>query len=512
MSDLSALAGDVMCIGFSGAALDEETRRHLAALRPGGLVLFGGNVGSLAATRQLVADARAAVGGDVPPFTALDQEGGRVARLRAGAHELPAPMALGACDDPALAERYGAALGEDCARAGVGVNFAPCLDLATDPGSRVIATRAFGDDPQRVAALGAAVMRGMARFGVAATPKHFPGHGATAADSHRELPEAHVDVATLRARELVPYRAAFAAGARAVMTAHVRYPPLDPERPATISPRILGALLRDELGFTGVCVTDSLEMGALGGAGGAAAAAVRALVAGADVVLVSHDSDAAVATRDAIIRAVGDGTLPRARLEEAARRTLGLRRAVSPVIDPAPDPSLAEVGAAVARGAILRLRGGRALDGTRPVNVVSFAGETASLLGARDDEASLHTALRRRRLRAELMRVPLAPSEAMRAHLAALVRMQPAHELVLLIRHARTEPAQREAIAALLALVPDGIVVCARTPFDAVAAPRAREVLCSFGDDVPTQEALADVLLGRAPARGISPVAEAIPR
>ncbi len=218
-------------------------------------------------------------------------------------------MALGAADDPALAERVGLLVAGDLRSAGVTVDFAPVLDLALEARSAVVGTRAFGDDPQRVGALGAAFGRGLERGGVAATYKHFPGHGATAHDSHDLLPRLTAGADLLRSRDLVPFRIAVAAGARAIMVAHVVAAAFDDELPASLSPRVVAGVLRGELGFTGACFTDCLEMDALAGFG-AARAAVLALQAGADCALISHSLERAGEARDAIVAAVLAGDLP----------------------------------------------------------------------------------------------------------------------------------------------------------------------------------------------------------
>ena len=180
----------------------------------------------------------------------MDQEGGRVARVREGVAQLPSAMALGATGDLGLTEELGALLGRDLARLGISLDFAPVADLALEPASTVIGTRAYGDDPERVAAFASAFARGLERGGVAAALKHFPGHGATATDSHLALPRVALPAAALRARDLVPFaRAVAERAASLVMTAHVVVEAFDRERPATLSPAVLTGLLREELGF-----------------------------------------------------------------------------------------------------------------------------------------------------------------------------------------------------------------------------------------------------------------------
>ncbi|HMD01641.1 MAG TPA: beta-N-acetylhexosaminidase, partial [Candidatus Baltobacteraceae bacterium] len=396
----------MLCTGFPGDTPDAEVLEALAELAPAGVVLFSRNVSTPEGTRRLVAAIRNAVGEST--FVAVDQEGGRVARLRAGFTPLPSAMAVGACGDPELAERLGAAIACDLRRIEADVNFAPVLDLALEPANTVIGTRSFGDDAQRVAALGAAVVRGLEGEGVAATLKHFPGLGASARDPHRELPRIDVALATLRARELVPFQAGFAAGARAAMSAHALVPAFDRAQPATLSARILGDVLRGELGFEGAVFTDALEMQAIAGGAGSARGAVLAVAAGADCVLFGEGPAAAQAARDALVDALERGELSDARLRDAAARVARLRSRVKAGGErDAPD---GEISRATAQRAIAALRGSDRLERAHPVTVVSFEG--GSFDGAGEPagaQASLSLALRRRNLRSELMRVPLEP-------------------------------------------------------------------------------------------------------
>jgi len=504
--ELAKLAGGLLCVGVPGPAADRALLDRLRALAPGGIVLFTRNVTTPAATRVFVDSLCDALGG-VAPSICVDQEGGRVARIVTDV-PLPSMLALGATDDAGLAERAGLALASAVRGVGANVNFAPVLDLALDARSTVIGTRSLGDDPVRVAELGAALVRGLLSGGVAATPKHFPGHGAAAGDSHVSLPVVAADRATLRRREWLPFAHAFAAGAPAVMTAHVLVPALDSELPATLSARVLRDVLRGELGFRGVCFTDCLEMDAVSARFGTARAAVLALAAGADALVVSHDLGRAEAVRDAVMAAVTSGELPLARVEEAAARVAAFRRANS-----ARTPTLtlpADAGAValeIAARAVACVRGDLVLDPERPVTIVSFEGALgdgiATASGARP---SLNLALRRRRMRSESLRVPLAPGAELQDPLLDVVRAQGARPLVILTRRAHLHAAQREAAARLLAAVPDAVVVSMLEPFDVACFPQARNLACCFGDEVTNVEALADVLCGRAGTRARMPV------
>jgi len=513
MSELERLAGSVLCTGVPAPGSDDAAFERLQRLGPGAVVLFARDVPSIEMARSLVDKLRAGLELDAPLSICVDQEGGRVARIGTPS-PMPSMMMLGATDDATLAERAGAALGATVRSVGANVDFAPVLDLALQAESTVIGTRAFGDDPAAVAALGAAVLKGLESAGVAAVVKHFPGHGATGDDSHVTLPVVPTDVETLRARDLVPFSAAFAAGARAIMTAHVRVTALDDARPATLSPRILRGLLRDELGFEGVCFTDCLEMaGAAEALGGVVRAGVAALVAGADVLLVSHTLALAENLRDTLVDAVRSGELPRTRLEEAAERvrTFRLGHHAAPMRDlPTPAQSAAIAREVAARG-IAIVRGDVRIAPDVPVTIVSFEGASGDgVAQSSADRPSLSAALRRRRVRSELLRVPLEPDADMIEQLVTVLQAQHAQgprTCIVLARRAHLYPAQQRAVDAVLAASPETLVVSSREPFDVAAFGRARAVACTFGDESTNIEALADVLLGSAAAGGRIPLA-----
>jgi beta-N-acetylhexosaminidase len=508
--DLNALARGVIAVGLAGTTPAQAPLEELRAFAPGATILFARNVGTTAELRELIAALRA--GGSPPPLVTIDQEGGRVARIGEGVAQLPAAMAVGASGDPELAGRLGTLLGRDLARLGISVDLAPVADLALQPRSRVIATRAYGDDPERVAAFVTAFAQGLERGGVAAAIKHFPGHGSTAEDSHVALPRVAVDAATLRARDLVPFARALASGAPSlVMTAHVVLEAFDPVRPATLSPAILTGLLREELGYSGVVATDCLEMDAIANGIGTVEGAVQALAAGADLLFISHRLELARAAADAIAAAVRDGRVPRARLEEAHARVLALReRYATPAPFAAPLDEAAPLDAA--RRAVTVVRGDPRLRPEAPVTVISFEGtlvDNVAASGGRSGGAaapSLSAELRRRRWKSELMRVPLEPDvddvDLLLEHIPRLGE----REFVVVTRDAHLHPAQREAIARIVALAPHALIVSARAPFDALLWPSARRVVCIYGDQQLAFEGCADVLGGDAQARGVLPV------
>ena len=323
---LGALARRVVMGSFAGPALPTWAARLLEG-GLGSVCLFGSNIPADAGVRAL-SDAVHAAGAEV--LVATDEEGGDVTRLyTAEGSPVPGNAALGAVDDLALTRRVAASIGTALAAAGVDLDLAPVVDVNSDPRNPVIGVRSFGADAALVARHTTAYVEGLQSAGVGACAKHFPGHGDTAVDSHLGLPTVDAGLDVLLARELVPFAAAVRAGTLSVMTSHVLLPALDTDRPATLSPAVLG-LLRGELGFDGLLVSDAVDMAGASAGRGEPAAAVLALAAGCDLVCLGADKDEAthLAVLEAIADAVTSGSLPEARLVEAAGRVVAASRTV----------------------------------------------------------------------------------------------------------------------------------------------------------------------------------------
>ena len=323
----------VLLPSFRGPALPSEWAVLLEE-GLGGICLFGSNLtGSTGDVRALTDAVRRA---RPDALVAVDEEGGDVTRLhtRTGSPVLGAAQ-LGTIDDLALTAAAGRAVAADLRAAGVDLDLGPVADVNSNPDNPVIGTRSFGSDPGLVGRHVAAWVGGLQSGGVAACVKHFPGHGDTSMDSHLALPIVDVDLDILAGRELVPFAAAVDAGVAAVMTSHLLVPAVDPDLPATLSPRVL-ALLRGGLGFTGLIVTDALDMAGVSDGRGIPEAAVLSLVAGADLLCLGPDKDVALVreVQSAIVSAVRSGRLREARLVEAAARVDGLR--LRPSSSPAP--------------------------------------------------------------------------------------------------------------------------------------------------------------------------------
>lgn len=322
------LAARMLCMGFEGHTLP-ETARQMFADGVGFAVLFARNVDSPRQVAELNASIKAAGSGQAHggllPLICVDQEGGRVRRLRDGFTPIPSMRNLGhaaaGSDDPAaLARSVGSVLGSELRAVGIDVGFAPVLDVDTNPDNPVIADRSLGRDPATVATLGCALVEGIQGAGVAACGKHFPGHGDTSQDSHHHLPRLDHTLERLREIELVPFVAAAKCGVAAMMSSHIVFGPLDPDHPATLSRDVLQTLLRDELKFDGVVFTDDMEMKAIANFYDFDEAVIRAIEAGADVVTVCHTLSKQRRAIEVIAAAIRNGRLSRERIAQSVRR------------------------------------------------------------------------------------------------------------------------------------------------------------------------------------------------
>lgn len=317
--------GQLFMVGIPHPHLDNETRKTLTELRAGGVILFRRNYNDPENLRRLCADLHALFP-DQPLLIALDYEGGRVHRLTPPFTHFPSAGVVGQARSATLARQIGQAMGQELGSVGIDLDFAPVLDVLTNPTNPVIGDRAFASDPHLVALLGSALARGLRDGGVIPCGKHFPGHGATWMDSHKDLPRDERSKDELLRVDLYPFRRVIAERLDMLMTAHVLYPALDPDMPATLSPAIIDGLLRSQLHFAGVVVTDDLEMGAIVKHFTVERAAVDALRAGADLLLVCHSLERALLARDTCMRALSDGTLSRQRVEQAEQRITVLKR------------------------------------------------------------------------------------------------------------------------------------------------------------------------------------------
>ncbi|MDJ0379257.1 glycoside hydrolase family 3 protein [Streptomyces sp. G-G2] len=487
---------------------DTVTRDALAVLQPGfegttapawllrrvgeGLAsvgLFGRNVASAEQLAVLTAQLRAERD-DV--LVAIDEEGGDVTRLEVrGGSSFPGNLALGAVDDTRLTRDVARELGRRLAECGVNLNWAPSADVNSNPDNPVIGVRSFGADTHLAARHTAAYVEGLQASGVAACTKHFPGHGDTNVDSHHAMPRIDADLDTLYARELVPFKAAVAAGTKAVMSAHILVPALDPDRPATLSPQILTGLLRKELGYEGLIITDGMEMNAIAGTYGIERGTVLAIAAGADAICVGGglaDEATVLGLRDALVDAVREGTLPEERLADAAARVRALagwaRQGRGTTAPGAPQEGSAPgIGLTAARRA-LRVTG-TPVPVARPY-VATLAPVANSAVG---DETpwGLAAAL------AALVPDTASGTFPEGAAAAEILAAAGARTVVAVVRDAHRHPWMTAALDALVAARPDTVVVEMGLPR---ARPRGAVHIETHGAARVCGQAAAEIIAG----------------
>ncbi|GAA1847930.1 glycoside hydrolase family 3 N-terminal domain-containing protein [Asanoa iriomotensis] len=491
--ELLRLAATVLQPGFVGTAPPDWVRRWLGE-GLGGVALFARNVRDPRQVAELTAALRAE---RTDVLVAIDEEAGDVTRFesRTGSSR-PGNLALGAVDDVALTEEVAHDLGRELAAAGVNLDYAPDADVNNNPDNPVIGVRSFGADPALVARHTGAWVTGLQAAGVAACAKHFPGHGDTAVDSHHDLPRIPRDRAGLDALELLPFRAAIAAGVHAVMTGHLLVPAIDPTLPATVSRSVLTGLLRDELGFEGAVITDAMEMRAVVDRFGFEDGVVAALAAGADAICVGGehaDEGTASRLRTAIAGAVVAGQLAEERLVEAAKRVEHLaawaataRAASAPGSWHGPDGS--PVGLAAARRAVKVAGTAPALPLAAPPHVVELS-PPANIAAGTDTPWGLAAPLAALLPGTTAVRL----TEADAADASTVVAPAAGRPLVLVVRDLHRHAWMSALVQAALTARPDAVVVELGVPVTVTGATH----IATHGATRSSGLAAAELLAGR---------------
>lgn len=344
--------GQLLIGGFEGTEIGDQATRLVQEYQVGGLILYGRNIAGAGQLVTLTNGLKALNGGGIPLFLSIDQEGGGVDRMPPEVRRTPGAYCVGQTGSVPAAQSYGDVLAAECAAFGLNLDFAPVLDVWSNPGNTVIGQRAFSADARTVAGLGPAAARRMMDQGVIPVVKHFPGHGDTAVDSHVGLPVVDKSPEELEETELIPFRAAIQSAGTdgqvpAVMVAHILLTQLDPERPASLSPAVVTGLLREELGFAGAVLTDDLTMGAVTQSYGLGEAAVLAVEAGCDILLVCHGQDSVPAVRTALLEAVASGRITAERLDESVYRILRLKTEYALTNEPVSPPDLEALNAQI---------------------------------------------------------------------------------------------------------------------------------------------------------------------
>jgi beta-N-acetylhexosaminidase len=507
---LEEKVGQLLFLGFGGSVMDDTVRAFLLEKKPGAVALFSRNIKTVPQTLTLIREVRKLDPAGIPIFISVDQEGGNVVRLTTHATVLPSNMALGAAGSDELAERAGRALGRDLRLMGFNMNLAPVLDVNSNPDNPVIGIRSFGGSPELVGRMGTAFTRGMQAEGVSAVAKHFPGHGDTSTDSHFAMPQLSHDHERLLAVELRPFARALAEGLDAVMTAHISLPRIaeEPEMPATVSYNVLTEILREQLGYDGLIVTDGLEMEGIISRYGSGEAAVRAVEAGADMVMVLWFSERKDEVHRALLKAVKTGRISEARLERSVRRVLATKarrglfaqellpadEALKALLD---DKHRAVVDEIAARAITLVKNEGGVLPLARGTRVFAAATEPRFL--------------------SELSQgLGGAPTLRLAAGFAAGSQQAEAERIARAAKGARAEvvvlgfmgPEWGAVVAGVQERLPGVKVVAVSfsSPYALSRFPGVEGYVCAFGFRNESEIAAAKVLLGELPPRGSLPV------
>lgn len=509
--DLREKVAQLFVVGFPDTTPDEEIREFVAD-GVGGVIYFARN---LADPEQVAALSRSlqetAAENDRPPLLiTADEEGGVVSRLPWGGR-LPGQMTLGAARDPDLARRAAAAKARELRAVGINANLAPVLDVNNNPDNPVIGVRSFGEEPDLVSDLGTAAASGFESQGVVACGKHFPGHGDTATDSHLDLPVVDHDRDRLDRVELAPFRAAIESGIGAIMTTHVAFPTFtdDDERPATLSKPVLTGLLREELGYDGLVMTDCMEMNAIAESVGTPEGAVQAVEAGCDLVTVSHTPETQRAAIDAVVAAVQSGRIAETRIDSSVRRILRTKAEFG-VGEESPSSGVEEWNEANAesrrlarevaeRGVTLvRDRDENLPLAGESVRVVRFPGGAGSEVEERAADAGAFV----ERLRESGLAVETRLIDDSSESLACSAD----ETVVVCTRNAAADDVQAEVVSRVGESDATLVVLSIRNPYDLRAFPEVSTYLTTY-DDAPVSLAVAaQILLGEREAEGRLPV------
>ncbi|WP_368652967.1 beta-N-acetylhexosaminidase [Ornithinibacillus sp. 4-3] len=319
--------GQLMFAGIDGTMMTDETKRLINDYKVGGIILFSDNIESQEQTSALLEEIEHENDqNNTPLFLGVDQEGGRVVRLSEEVEKLPTAASIGEQDNLDLSFEFGELLSKQVQLYGFNLDFAPVLDVNSNPNNPVIGDRSFGTRPEIVGEHGVEVMKGIQSENVIPVIKHFPGHGDTDTDSHLELPQVNKTLQELEELELLPFKQAIEAGADVVMTAHILLPEIDPDYPASISKNIIQGVLREELAFDGVVMTDDMTMEGLTNHFDIGEAAVQSIKAGTDVILVAHNYEDIATVFNSLKGAVENGDITEERLNESLTRILQLKK------------------------------------------------------------------------------------------------------------------------------------------------------------------------------------------
>ncbi len=515
---LAEKVGQVMIVAFAGPSFSPELQQTLQKLRPGGVILYDvmGNIGDVRQVAGLVSEIQQFTldSGRIPLFISADQEGGLVCRITEGVTVFPGNMTLGAAGSEGSAALSAAITARELRILGLNFNLAPVLDVNNNPANPVIGVRSFGADPAAVARLGQAVIGSYRSEQVVSAAKHFPGHGDTHLDSHHALPLITQDRRRLDSVELIPFQAAVDAGVPAIMSAHLLVPALtgSDTLPVTLSSRALG-YLRDEMGFSGLIISDSMGMGAITGQWTLEEASIIAFLSGVDLLLfgadVGADPDVYARLHRVLLEAVQSGSIPVERLDQSVRRILAVKMEYGIIDDPMPRwDSFSELASTENMAAALQIaRDGVTLVRDYPGLIPlpqSSAAAPVPLIWPTEREPLLDILLAGGVLFVEPYLLPLEPASPEVTRLAETLQGAP------LILVATYDLHRRPAWSGLINMLAEEgtpvAVIAMRSPYDLLQVPGVGTYLAVYGDRPVSLQALGEILRGDSPPGGRLPV------
>jgi len=517
---LETKIGTMLAYGWTGETREEQTtvsehaREIVEDMQVGAIVLLSRNIADdLTLTANTYNELQAL--SREPLLIIADQEGGMVARFVDGVTVMPSNMSLGATGDPGLGYRAASAVASELRAIGVNFNFAPCVDVNNNPDNPIIGTRSYGESPENVVEFASQAIRGFQDQGVIACAKHFPGHGDTSVDSHIALPAVPYARERLEAVELKPFVGAIAAGVSSMMTTHIMFPAFDPDLPATISHRIITGLLRDQLGYDGVVVTDCMEMKALADNWGTVEACLMAIEAGVDLLLVCHTRATQAQVREAIVKAVKDGRISEDRIDQSVRRIRALKAKYSLNSRRTTDPAaLAGILRSPANLAVQREVAERSVtlvkneDSILPLKLDSE--DTVLVMGLHHSVPALGEAVGALWAKTSVLHIQGGDDDEI---IASAVEAASAADVIIVPtcplepwRSPVNQELQARMVKSISELGKRLVVVAVREPYDLRRFPQVRTYVCSYGYRGASLEAAAALIFGKIEPKGTLPV------
>lgn len=506
--------GQMLMVGFEGTTANEQVKKLLYNYHVGGIILLSRNIQSPTQVAQLTKQLQKMAMETrmhIPLLISIDHEGGSIVRFTGGVTFFPSNMALGAAGSADYAYQEGQIVGKELQAMGINMNLAPVLDVNDNPANPVIGLRSYGESSELVASLGVAYIKGLQEEGVMATAKHFPGHGNTIINSHTDLPTVNKDRSALEQVEFYPFRKAIAAGVAAIMTGHISVPAIDPtpRTPATLSSKIISGLLRGEMGYNGLILSDSMDMGAITKYYGVRESAIRAVEAGVDMLLVPWSFEMQADMYDALLRAVKDGRITEERIDGSVRRILLAKRqyAVLPAgqIELVGIPEHQALATEISDMAVTLVKDEKGVIPLRLVPDQQILVISPSLLPLSEQGTIFGDYIRaRHRLSSEV--VIDIYDDSTRDAAAAQALKQAQEACVIIVGTWYAGPWQETLVKNLLAIGKTLIVIAFGGPYDLMHFPQIETYLVTYGI-LPSQiEAVVKVIFGEIPPQGQLPV------